>query len=517
MPESSELLDADLEAVRRRLSANEKRVLLALQEQAGVAVPDDVVGSHGFKVLAEVMSAASWLADKGLVEVEEDKTVLVSLDEEGRLHAEKGLPERRALRALEGPGRMAMGELVKSGAIVGHETSIALGWLKRKGWADISKADGDTILTLKKEATNAPPGPDEALLARLAGGEEPADALDAKALQELKGRKGLVKEREVTERKLRLTPLGEVVVEPGLEVGEEVVQLTPELIASGKWKEVEIRPYDVTAFAPTASGGKPHPLTTLIQEIRDVFVEMGFAEIAGDYVESAFWNMDVLFIPQDHPAREMQDTFYLAKPQKVDVDATLLDRIAAVHESGGDTGSRGWGGTFDKDTSRKGLLRTHTTVGTIRYLSERPDEAARVFSIGRVFRNETMDATHLPEFHQIEGIIKEPGANFRMLVGILKEFYHRMGFPKVRVRPAYFPYTEPSMEIEVFYNGKWMELGGSGIFRPEVCLPLGVKDPVCAWGLGLERLAMMRFGLTDIRDLYVSDVDWLRDSPIERR
>jgi phenylalanyl-tRNA synthetase alpha chain len=137
-----------------------------------------------------------------------------------------------------------------------------------------------------------------------------------------------------------------------------------------------------------------------------------------------------------------------------------------------------------------------------------------VFAVSRVFRREAVDATHLPEFHQIEGIVVEPGASLAMLKGTLTEFYRRLGFPKVRLNPSYFPYTEPSMEVQVWYEGKWMELGGSGVFRPEVTAPIGVSDPVIAWGHGLERLAMVRFGLKDIRDLYLSDVEWLRKRPL---
>lgn len=512
MTSPSTLDAASLTTLKARLSANEKRVLLALAAAGGEAEPDALVAAGDFQVVAEVMSATNWLADKGLVTVAEATEVRVGLDKEGVHHAEVGLPERRALEALTAAGgRGTMGDLAK--VLAKNEVSITLGWLKRKGWADITKVDGDTVLVLK-EGADVGPARDEALLAQLAEGEAPEGVLDPKPLAALRGRKGILKEREVTTRTITLAPLGADVVASGLEVREEIVHLDAATLATGRWKEVDIRPYDVHAYAPTRVGGKPHPLVTLIQEIRDIFVEMGFAEIDTNYVESAFWNMDTLFIPQDHPAREMQDTFYLDNPATQHLDDELVSKIAAVHEHGGDTGSTGWGGTFSKETAARGMLRTHTTVGTIRYLTEHPDEPCRVFSIGRVFRKETMDATHLPEFHQVEGIIKEPGANFRNLVGMMREFFRRMGFPDIRLRPAYFPYTEPSMEIEVFYNGKWMELGGSGIFRPEVTEPVGVTDPVCAWGIGLERLAMMRFGLKDIRELYVSDVDWLRQAPL---
>jgi phenylalanyl-tRNA synthetase alpha chain len=207
----------------------------------------------------------------------------------------------------------------------------------------------------------------------------------------------------------------------------------------------------------------------------------------------------------------MQDTLYCKAPSEIEInEGDLVDSIAKIHEDGGITSSSGWGYKFSKNEGKRALLRTHTTVNTIRYLYNNPEPPCKIFSIGRVFRKENIDTTHLPEFFQIEGIVHEENTNFRQLIGILKEFYRRMGFEKIRFRPAYFPYTEPSMEVDVFWNNEWMELGGSGIFRPEVTEPVGIKNPVLAWGLGLERLAMLKFGLTDIRKLYVSDLEWLR-------
>ena len=202
-------------------------------------------------------------------------------------------------------------------------------------------------------------------------------------------------------------------------------------------------------------------------------------------------------------------------PQNYQYNETqLLKEIARVHENGGTTGSTGWGYTFSKTEGERALLRTHTTVNTIRYLYNHPKPPCKVFSLERVFRKENIDTTHLPEFYQIEGIIYEENANFRQLIGILKEFYRRMGFEKIRFRPGYFPYTEPSMEVEVFWNGKWMELGGSGIFRPEVTEPIGVKNPVLAWGLGLETACHAPLWSFDIRSLYISDLEWLRKTPL---
>ena len=235
--------------------------------------------------------------------------------------------------------------------------------------------------------------------------------------------------------------------------------------------------------------------------------------IAGNSIQSSFWNFDALFTPQDHPAREMQDTFYI----KGGRDESLqrrdhVDRVASAHEDGGGTGSRGWRYGWDIEEARRLVLRTHNTALTVRATMDSGDRETRVFSVGRVYRNENLDYKHLAELHQMEGIVIGEGLNLRHLMGVLMRFYGKLGMSGVKLWPSYFPYTEPSMQVMVYYDkvGKWLEMGGSGVFRPEVTLPLGVKKPVIAWGCGLERLLMLRLGIEDIRALYNNDLDWLR-------
>ena len=333
-------------------------------------------------------------------------------------------------------------------------------------------------------------------------------------IKHFSNRKNLIFIEENTTRTWTLTNAGKDIGESELVDVELIGEVTPEFLQGENWRDMKYKAFDVDAPAPIPMGGRPHPMQSLIERIRSVFLEMGFSEIEGDYVQSAGWNMDALYIPQSHPARTMQDTFYLSNPEKIELDEKTLNIWSAVHEHGHDTGSRGWGSTFDKEESQKALLRTHTTVNTVKYISQNPNHACRVFGIGRVFRQETIDRTHLPEFHQIEGIIHEPDANLSMLITTLKTFYTKMGYPDVRVRPAYFPYTEPSVEVEVLWRGEWLELGGSGIFRPEVTEPLGTEWPVCAWGMGLERLAMLVLDLNDIRELYQPDLERLSRMPI---
>jgi phenylalanyl-tRNA synthetase alpha chain len=496
------------------LSSNEARLMLALNRLNGRATPEEVFETGEFEQQVEVMNAASWLQSKGALQISEVARKVYSL--KGREVLQQGLPERRALQLLDQKGGQAgMDEL--SSTLGKQDASIALGWLRKKDLATIQKEGRSTVITISENGRSMLDRKmdDELTLAELAEGDISEDRLDKGTIAALKSRQDLVAERLVVSRTFELTPLGQEMVALGIEVREEVAQLTPELIQSGRWRDVTIRKYDVRSFAPAIYPGKKHPLTRVADEVRRIFVDMGFQEIDEEYVQPAFWNMDALFTPQDHPARELQDTFYLKNPQRIELeDDVIVGKVCRMHECGGDTGSLGWRYGWCREESERALLRTHTTVNTIRHLWRNPDPPVKVFSLSKVFRKEAIDATHLPEFTQIEGIVMEEGASFDMLCGIIREFYSRMGFKDIRFRPGYFPYTEPSMEIEVRFKDTWMELGGSGIFRPEVTAPFGVKHPVLAWGLGFERLAMLRFDLKDLRDLYISDVDMLRSSPL---
>jgi phenylalanyl-tRNA synthetase alpha chain len=502
-----------LEKTIKELSKNEKKVLLALQKLKGVATPEQIFKNGDFSKEVEIMNASSWLKSKDLVELKDDIKTVYSLGKEGDQYVKKGLPERRALKYIfDKNGNIPLKDLSK--VLDKNEIPVAIGWLKRNHWVNIEKEE-DTYLTITEEGLKAINTETEEEKTLKTIFTNPNIEIEKSKILSLLSRKNIIKEKDVITCTIILKENGKKIIDKGIVIKEEISQITSEVIKNGLWKNKEIRPYDINTFAPTLYGGKPHPLINLISDIRQIFLEMGFEEIQGDYVESCFWNMDMLFIPQDHPAREMQDTLYCKKPSKIKINnEKLVKKISMVHENGGNTGSKGWGYKFSKEEGERALLRTHTTVNTIRYLYEHPKPPCKVFSLGRVFRKENIDATHLPEFYQIEGIIHEEDANFKQLIGVLKEFYKRMGFEKIRCRPGYFPYTEPSMEVDVFYNNKWMELGGSGIFRPEVTRPIGVKNPVLAWGLGLERLAMLKFGLKDIRELYISDLEWLRRKPL---
>ena len=496
------------------LSHNERRLLLALEAAGGRASPAEMISAGKFELEVEIMGSASWLASKGLAEISESSERFYVLADKGIV--ESGLPERKAVRAIDAAGgSMDMAALAE--ALPNGEDKIAVGWLKRKGLADIVK-DGDAKilkLTQKGKEILSADMEDEVLLKRMASSPVSEKDADPRLIKDLKGRQGMIAEEIVTERTIALTDAGKEALAHGIELKDEIVQMDDSVIQSGRWRDAEFRRYDVQTFAPAAYPAKKHPLSRLGAEIRRVFTDMGFKEFDDEYVQPSFWNLDILYIPQDHPARELQDTFYLEHPAKIHIDdEKLVETIKNIQENGGDTGSTGWGGTWSRDMAGQALLRTHTTVNTIKALAAHAQAPSKYFSISRIFRKESIDATHLPEFTQIEGFILDDNANFDMLISLIREFYSKMGFDQIRIRPAYFPYTEPSLELEVFFNGKWMELGGAGIFRPEVTAPFGIDKPVLAWGFGFERLAMLKWNITDIRDLYISDIDDLRKNRI---
>jgi phenylalanyl-tRNA synthetase alpha chain len=236
---------------------------------------------------------------------------------------------------------------------------------------------------------------------------------------------------------------------------------------------------------------------------------MGFSEIEGSTIQSCFWNFDVLFTPQDHPARDMQDTFYISDLTDENIDPVISKKVSNFH-------TKEWNYDWDIEKSKQTVLRTHTTPVTVKYLSENKLSEGRIFSIGRVFRNEKMSYKHLMEFHQIEGVVIGETVNLRDLMGLQKQFYSKLGLDKVKFWPTYFPYTEPSLQSMVYIDklGKWIELFGMGMFRPEVTQSVGITNNVLAWGGGLERIAMIRYGLDDVRELYDNKLSWLRKQPI---
>lgn len=488
----------------------EKLVIAALLDKASTI--EDIC-KHSQLSRDSVIRALYWLKEKNAVELLEEKTIAFRLEEEGKRFCENGFPEKKLLE------RVSKGE-VDISTLSEEELRIGLPWAKRLNWVEIIQRDGKRFLrmTPKGQEVLVKGYEPEKACRKLAMGAIIGD-LDKEQLTALLSRGKIVSKSERMEiRHVRLTSEGERLASQEVltPTKKEVNLLTKDLIVSGKWRDVSLRKYDSKAPVEKVFPAKKHPLRIVMDRIREIFVELGFEEMEGNMIESSFWNFDALFQPQDHPARDLADTFYLLSPDRIEIpDSELAKRVAKAHQSG-------WRYAWSKEVAEQPVLRTHTTALSARYVAETGMEKrkapAKYFAIGRVYRNEATDFKHLAEFQQVEGIIIDEKANFRQLLGILKEFYRKLGFEKIRFRPHYFPYTEPSLEIDVFYEPKqsWMELGGAGIFRPEVCLPLWGKYPVLAWGLALERPVMIMMGLEDIRTFYKNDLGWLRSSPLSK-
>ena len=450
----------------------EKRIITSLRDNSPQT-------SHNLEISTglsadQIRRGMEWLKLKGFANIAESQSVHYILGKNGLGSLENGLPERRLLDSLaNGPQKPK--SLQK---VLGDAFGPAVGMARKNGWIDTS----DGVVSLNHIPTQLPGEKSIKIIGKssISEGGIPSDDL-----QHLLRRPDFVVQKVVKTRDISLT--------------EKAISLE----LSGNDSAI-----DVEAQAPRIHIARNHPLKDVINEIRETFVTLGFSEILGTMSQSSFWNFDALFTPQDHPAREMQDTFYL--------DGVRAENFASKKQISNVERSHrnGWHYTWNAAESARMVLRTHTTCVTIKYLAENKPDEARIFSLGRVFRNEKVSYKHLVEFNQVEGVLVGSGATLRNLMGIQKEFYKRMGLYKVKFWPTFFPYTEPSLQTMVYNDrlGKWVELFGMGIFRPEVTKPLGITKPVLAWGGGIERIAMLKYGIDDVRDFYANDMEWLRSA-----
>ncbi|MDY6776740.1 MAG: phenylalanine--tRNA ligase subunit alpha [Candidatus Nanohaloarchaea archaeon] len=463
-----------------KLHPQSQELLKVLQEEGDSSVEELEEGrSHG-----EVMRPAQWLEEKGLVEIEEETDVGYSLTEEGERVLEEGLPEEQVMEKVEG-GETSVEDVKGLGEIAGP----GIGKAREKGLIEIR--DGVLELTAEGEERLDEEHEELKALRRIKDGEPVGDEIAS----DLRDR-GLVQEEETVSRRLILTEEGE-----GLDL--DAVE----------------EEFDVEAEARDALIGRKHFAKEVYDYIRRVWIELGFREMEGPIVVPSLLNFDALYTPQDHPARELHDTFFMEEPEKSDLDSygSSVNWIRNTHEDGWETGSEGWKYTWNLEEARKNVLRTHTTAVSAKTLWEldEDDLPAKFFSVGRNFRNETVDWKHLAEFNQSEGIVVSNDVSFQHLVGYLEQFFTRLGYGDVRFRPAYYPYTEMSVEVDVYDEDReeWMGLGGAGMFRPEVVKPLmGFEVPVLAWGLGPGRIIMKKHGLEDIREMYRNDLELLRNA-----
>lgn len=489
------------------LSTNEKLVLKAIGDIEMTS--RELANVTGLKIEAAV-HAAYTLEEKGLAQVKDEVRSEYVLTDEGKKYAEEGMPERIIHNALPAEG-ISLNELKKR--FPPATVSIAMGWLRQKGWAKFEKRDGDTILMPQKAEKSA----DELALSILYKGKQQED-LPEKTMKDLLKR-NLVAIKEEKEKTIVISAEGALIKEKGITVQEEIGQLTPEMIMSGSWQGKAFRKFDITASVLPEYAGRKHILRMGMDKVKQTLIEMGFKEMEGPIVDAEFYVNDLLFMPQDHPARTQWDQFNLKKPKYIHhLPRDLMHRVRDIHEHGGETGSLGWNYNWDPQIAKKLVLRGHTTSVTARYLAKYNKPPQKFFSVAPVFRNDTIDQTHLLEFFQIEGWIMDEGLSMRDLMGTFNEFYARFGIKNLRFKPTYNPYTEPSLEIYGRHprTGRMIEVGNSGMFREEMLAPFGINCDVIAWGLALERLLMILYGYEDIRDLHgpLCDINFLRSVPI---
>lgn len=467
--------------------------------------------------------AFSWLLGKSLItEVSRTQTSFFEITTFGRELAEKGLPEERILGLLTAEGSLTLSTITEKLGLEQKHVGSAFGLLSKEGIVALDE---------KKQAYLAAE-------AHLPKKMQIVKTLLIKAIAS----NGILEERELSEEEKAVmstiakkrgaqdTPFRSadreqvfyrlsqeaVEVQKALHAlgvtGEEIGALTPDILAKGTWKNAAFRPYNIQITPARLIPGRKNPYVEFLESVKDKLVSLGFEEFDGNMVETEFWNSDALFMPQFHSARDIHDVYYIEEPRKAKfIEEPYLSQVAAAHEHGGTTGSRGWNYSFDREFTKRLILRSQGTV-----LSARKLPTAKVpgkyFGIARCFRYDKVDATHLSDFYQTEGIVLGEDVNLRTLLGFLEMFAVEVaGAKEVKYVPGYFPFTEPSVEVHIKHPVLgWFELGGSGIFRPEVTKSLGVDVPVLAWGIGIDRMALMALGLNDLRELFSPDLENIR-------
>jgi len=455
-----------------------------------------------------VLRGLKFLENKEVLKLKSEIKKTVELGINGIYYKKHHLPERQLLLTLEKDNHLSLEEAHKLSKLSDNEFKAALGILKGK--AQISLSNGKISLTATKEE-----------LTRKSFEEQFIEILPLEldkikdeqklAYENLKKRKDIIQLTEKNIISFTLTEIGKQLA--GREIKSDLIEeITPEIIAN--YKKQKFRKYDIQAQVPRIYGGKKHFVNQSIEYARKIWTDMGFKEMQGPLTQTSFWNFDALFTAQDHPVREMQDTFFLGIKGKLP-EKKIVERVKEAHEKGVQ-GSKGWNYSWNEEEAKKVILRTHTTCLSAKTLSTLKDKdiPSKFFSIGKCFRNETLDWSHGFEFNQTDGIVIDKDANFRNLLGYLKEFFTKMGFSDIKFVPSYFPYTEPSVEIYGYLKEKktWIEIGGAGIFRPEVVIPLlGKYIPVLAWGPGFDRTLIDYYHIKDLRELYSNDIKQLRE------
>ncbi len=462
---------------------------------------------------SSIRRALQFLENKNLVETKPKEKKVVVLGENGKLYIKRGLPEKRLLKVVFDSKKISINDAKDKSGLSNEEFTIAFGTLKKKSLVDVDK--GIIASKAKKEDVEKKTI-EEALLDSLPRDLDGIKDNMLDVYKQLINRKQIVEIKEEKDVEFILTKKGNEILKDINKIKKMnfVEELTPEMIKTNGWRGKKFRHYDIQSKVPAVYGGKKQPYAEFLDDVRKRFMALGFSEMTGTIVESDFWDMDALFMPQFHSARDIHQAYYVKEPKYGKLDESIVKKVKEAHEKG-IAGSKGWRYKFDEKKTHRLMLRTQGTALSARQLASKDLKIpGKYFGIARCFRYDVIDATHLPDFNQIEGIVVAPNLTFRHLKSLLKMFAKEFaGTEEIKIVPAYFPFTEPSCELHAKHPQLgWIELGGAGIFRPEVCKSLGVNVPVIAWGLGIDRIAMVNLKIADIRQLFSHDLKYLRST-----
>ncbi|MBN2381536.1 phenylalanine--tRNA ligase subunit alpha [bacterium] len=499
----------------------EKKILVCLDRDSALS-DTELIERTGLDE-AQLRRAIGWLKTKEYIDIASELTeLLVSLTEKGQDFAHKSTPEVRIMTELEQTNELPMTSITGNPDYESDDLAKAVGNLRKSGAITIEQgmvklldSQAAQQFRLINDFLRELSGQTRVQLDRL----DPLKQEIARAGFHKRGKsKGIFWIDEQVRRTYRLSQRGlaiQALMNTTEVAFDEISQLTAAMLKDGSWKGKTFRKYNITLPSPRVIVGRKHPYREFLDLLKKKLISMGFEEMRGNIVENEFWNMDALFMPQFHSARDIHDVYFVKEPTLAQsIEEPFATNVARCHENGATTGSAGWRYTFDRERSRRLLLRSQGTVLSARTLAQKPKIPGKYFAIARCFRYDHIDATHAPDFYQIEGIVLGEDINFRHLLGLLKLFAEEVARSKeVKYLPAYFPFTEPSVEVHIKHERLgWMEMGGAGLFRPEVTKPLGVDVPVIAWGLGIDRMAMVALGIRDIRDLFSTDLDLIRST-----
>ncbi|MBO4704452.1 MAG: phenylalanine--tRNA ligase subunit alpha [Spirochaetaceae bacterium] len=467
--------------------------------------------------------AFSWLTGKGLTEVvRKEPHTFFEITELGRKYAEVGTPEARIVKFLKEKGPHALPQIASELSLENKDVGSAFGTLSKEG---VLSMDAEKKAVYSGKELPARMTLTEKLLSKAIAAADGLLEQTTLLAEENSIIGDLAKKRGAANSAFRIVERETVVykltadaaeIKKALEAagvtGNETGAITSKILVDGSWKNSSFRGYNISIPPARIIPGRTSAYVSFLESVKDKLCSLGFEEFDGPLVESEFWNCDALFMPQFHAARDIHDVYSIKNPTHAKfIEEPYLSNVAAAHKDGGNTGSRGWNYEFDHEMTRRLILRSQGTVLSAHQLAK-AKIPGKYFGIARCFRYDKVDATHLSDFYQTEGIVLGDDVNLKTLLGFLEMFAVEIaGATEVKYVPGYFPFTEPSVEVHIKHPVLgWFELGGSGIFRPEVTKAMGVDCPVLAWGIGIDRMALMALGLNDLRELFSSDIEQVR-------